>query len=132
MMLEEIGEYLEAQSVGTVGTDIYYSFMPDTPDVVLSLYEAPSNDSIHTFGSGTDAVADTLDLQIRARCAKNNYPSGRNKVGLAIRALDKIANATLSGAYYYRVQVSSGPFLIDKDTQDRQILAVNLDVYRQP
>lgn len=132
MMLEEVGGYLEDQLVGTVGTDIYYSFMPDTPDVSISLYEAPSDDSVHTFGQGTDAFADSLSLQIRARCSANDYPSGRNKIELAIRALDKLANVTLDGAYYYRIQKSSGPFVIDKDSQDRQILAANFDVYRQP
>ena len=39
MLLAELTDYLSTNGVGTAGTDLFYGFMPDTPNAAVALYE---------------------------------------------------------------------------------------------
>jgi hypothetical protein len=38
-ILEAVGNYLVAQGQGTLGTDLFLSRMPETPDACVCIYE---------------------------------------------------------------------------------------------
>lgn len=130
VMLEDIATHLQTQGVGTIGTNIFLSFMPDSPDVVVSLYEGPTaGEDDEGFGVGSTIVEKSV-LHVRVRCSPNDYPSGRDKAQAVKNALNLLVDTTVSATLYHRVLKYSGPYLLDKDSQDRQILATNYDVLR--
>ena len=126
-VLDALADYLEAEGLGTVASNIFVSFYPDHPDVVVALYETPGLMNDWTFRSATP-VADSLEIQVRVRSEESDYPSARDLMHKVIRALERVVETNLGGHHFYAILKFNGPFLIFKDDHDRQTLASNFDV----
>jgi len=105
VLLDELGAYLQAQGLGTLGSDLFLGSIPiDSPnvtnqDAITALYETP--------GFPGQYVHSTLGLdweqpvvQIICRAAPYDYSAARLQAEQVMVALSKIRNQTLSGTFY--------------------------------
>jgi hypothetical protein len=65
-IIEDIGDYLQANGFGTVATDIWLNRLPDSPDDLITIYQIGGN-------TQTLRIEDVYPaFQFRVRCAKQS------------------------------------------------------------
>lgn len=129
-LLDELGAHLAANGIGTVGTDIFLSFTPDGPDVVVALYE-DTGSTTETFGGSGAPVFEEHSLQVRVRAGQRDQPTARTKAKDVADVLMGITNETVQGHRYLRASKDNGPFLLMSDGEDRPTMAMNFTVLRE-
>jgi hypothetical protein len=120
-----LADYLQTQSLGTKGTNLFVGMMPDTNSVctVLMAYDG---EIVETMTSGIALYKP--QLQVRVRGAKEDYTTPYNRL-LAIQdALSTISNQTLGGVKYLRVRPTSNVNSLGQDTNLRFDFTVNFEV----
>jgi hypothetical protein len=132
MLLDEIGTYLQAQGVGTVGTDLFQGLMPDDVDAVVSIYETPGASPIYVHDDVTGIKLEQPRLAVWARGVREDYAAPRQKAEDVVTALAAVRNQTLSGTRYLRVRVTQPPFLLRRDDNDRVVIAANFEAVKVP
>lgn len=130
-LLDSLGARLQADGVGTVGTNIFLSFMPPTPDAVVVIYEGRGNGPEHTFGVGVVAVERPL-IRLIARAARNDYPAARTLMDLARNSLGDIRNETISGVKFMCVTPTSDPYPLRLDDKERAQMGLDLITWLTP
>lgn len=124
-VLDDVGAYLQTQGVGTLGTDLFLSALPDTPDAACVLYEYGGAPPQHTMG-GTAAKWEEPRIQAVARAA--TYSAARTKIGAIFTALHAVNNTTLSGTLYLSIEAVQSPFFLERDQSDRVKMVCNFHV----
>jgi hypothetical protein len=101
MMLQDIAEYLEDQTIGTVGTSIFVGYMPDAPAVCIALYEYAGMEPMYTHDGH---IVRRPGLQVVARGAVNgDFSAIRTVLQNVENAIGNITNATIEGTFYRRI-----------------------------
>ncbi len=123
-----MAEYLEDQSIGTVGTDIFVSRLPDKPDVATAL--------IATEGAATQFFSGALKIE-----RPNLQVLHRNKMGANADGYDTVKDIfdTLNGLSNYSV-TSSARYIhvfsisdigeLGTDSKGRPLWSVNFRIER--
>lgn len=125
IIIKDLADRLGSTGHGTVGTDIFTDFMPESPDEVLILYRNPAQPAEEVFGQN-DPAYDFAEIQIRARSSEYDHPTADTNLESAWKELNTIVNETVGTHRFLRVQKTTGPFLIDVDDENRPLLAVNM------
>ncbi|NBO55360.1 MAG: hypothetical protein EBU84_12395 [Actinobacteria bacterium] len=128
-VLEDLGGYLDTQLASlTLGTNLFYSLLPETVDNAVALYEnagAPPN-----FTMGSTNLPQMERPQVQALVRNNSYSSGRTVCENVYRTLTAIANQTINGNRYLRVEALGMPTLLERDVAKRVVFTMNFDVVR--
>ena len=82
-VLEDAADHLEDNGLGTVGTDIFLSVLPQSPDVCTALFEYAGSAPKETMGT----MLARPRLQVVCRAGRDDYPTARDA------ALDALARA---------------------------------------
>ena len=123
--VDEVATYLAAQSVGTVGTDLFKESLPATPDACVMVRETGGASPDPGFGS-TAARFERPALQIIARGAADDVTGPYDKAWLAWVALMAVNPTTsMSGTIYHQINPLQNPSLLEVDDNDRSLYAVN-------
>lgn len=129
MLLDAVGAHLAANAIGAVGTSIFLSQLPDSPDAAVGVFEYPGRPSDKTFG--TTIVCENARFQILVRSARegtaNAYSTARTKAENIRNLLDGAGNLTLSGTVYLYIEALQPPFFLEKDANGRNIIACNFE-----
>lgn len=125
--LQEIGTYLQAQGVGTLGTNLFTGLMPDTPDACVALLEYPGGAGIYTFGSG-GTIIENPRIQVIAR--GTTYPGAQSSIHSVYTALDGLVEQVLSGTLYHLITAVQPPFGFPLDLNNRYVLACNFSIQK--
>lgn len=129
MLLVELGDYLSTNGVGTVGTDLFLGFMPDTPNGCVALYETGGLGPARAMrGSAGQPVAERPRVQVVAR--STSYASARAKARDAYLLLEGLGDVTLNGVQYKWVGAVQEPFMMGRDELGRVSIAANYDVVK--
>jgi len=122
-MLSDIGNYLQAQGVGTSGTDMFLGLMPDQPDNCIALFEyAGSPPDLHWNG-------EYPGLQVRVR--NKSYAAGRAKIGEVVNELHGLHEQVLSGTRYLLIKARGSPEILKRDNNNRVELFVNFEIIKE-
>lgn len=127
-ILDSLGAYLQTQGIGTVATDIFYTRMPETPDVCVALYENTGTGPDHVFGASVKAI-DHQRIRVYCRAARNDYPAARSKAESVRAVLGAIRNTTLSGVSILCVLSTSELYPIKRDNDDRAYVGCDFTVW---
>jgi len=123
LLLGDIGGYLFAQGIGMVGTDIFYGFMPDTPDNCIALFEyAGSPPDLHWDG-------EYPGLQVRVR--NKSYAAGREKIEQAKNTLHGLTEQTLGTTRYLLIKAKQSPESLGRDANNRTEWVVNFTIIKE-
>jgi hypothetical protein len=93
-LISDIAEYMETNSIGTLGTDLFYSYLPDTDNgTVIAVLD--------TGGVKPDIdIKDLKNPTFQVMVRTNDYSTGKTKVD-AIRALLHNVYETAIGSYHF-------------------------------
>ena len=129
MLLDEVGTYLVAQGVGSLGTTsswrIFKGFgYPSTGRAIVLTETAAPNQHGHSA-----ATLDNKAFQVLVRgpniSTAGAYSTMLTK-GEAVRtALEAIGNESLSGRYYPMVVLASGPIPLGQDPNNQPLASWN-------
>lgn len=100
-LIDDIATYLQTAGLGTVGTNIFLSYLPDTVDTGLAV--------IDTGGVMPDSYLPTKSPTIQVFIRGANYEAGKTKLDLVRSTLHQLANTQVGSTYiYYCLAQSEG------------------------
>ena len=130
-ILEAVGDYLQTSGQGTLGTSLFLSMMPETPDTLVAVYENSGDPPQFTMGAAAWAI-DRPTLQVICRATRGDYPTARDKAE-AIRALlGAVTEQTLSGINVMRIQPTGSVVPMGEDENLRPMISVNFECMVRP
>lgn len=121
-ILEAVANYLASNGQGTVGTSIYMSRMPETPDLCVCVYENEGGMPEFTMGS---TMLSNPAIQVMVRATREDYQTARDKAEAIRVLLSQVANQTLSGVEVLRIQPVGSVLPIGLDKNDRPLISTN-------
>lgn len=128
-LLADLGGYLDSNSSSiTLGTNFFYSTIPESPDNCVALIEDGGVTPLFTQGSNNLPVIERPEVQIIVR--HTSYETGRALANELYRILTQVANQTINGTRYLRVQAIATPALFNRDDNRRSLFSCNFEVQR--
>jgi hypothetical protein len=136
MILEALGDYLQNTASafgphatqGTLGTNIFLSKMPDSPDYCITLYEYEGMAPQESFG-GNPFDIEMPRIQVIVRGARDDYPTARDGVNTIRELLADITDVTISSTKVLRVASLGSTIPLGLDDKDRPRIAANFQAY---
>jgi hypothetical protein len=130
-MLEALADRLQSASVAFTAQNLYIGLMPDQPDVCVALYEYAGAPPLEVLVSNT-ATLERPSVQVMVRAGRNDYPTAKALMESVRNTLTDIANETISGERFLRVnQISSINALgVDDNGRPRFTLSLQAVVER--
>lgn len=137
MTLDEVGAYLQAQGIGTLGSTLWTGFMPpavnasDPMMVAVHEYGGRYQTGLsRAFGDG-QITRELTRLQIEVRGLVEDYKGARQKAQDAYLAMSALMSATLSGVSYFTSIMLQPPFPLMQDGAKRWVFVFNCELYKQ-
>lgn len=130
-ILEAVGDYLQAQGEGTLGTNLFLAMMPEDPDVVTCVYETSGYAPLETMGAAAFAV-EKPGIQVIARAARGDYPAARDAVVRARNLLAAVTEQTISGIHILRISAEGSVLPMGEDQNGRPMLSANFTCAVRP
>ncbi len=129
-MLEEVGNFLQGQGIGTQGTDIFLGDVPqDAPEAAVAIFETSGLASQYVHGINGPAW-NMPSFQVFTRAA--TYSAARSKAETIFKALSKITNQALDGILYMSIRPVQSPFSLGRDENHRPQIVCNYQVTKVP
>lgn len=128
MILEALGDYLQTNSVGTLGTNIFLGKMPASPDYCITLYEYEGMAPVESFG-GSPYDVDMPRIQVVVRGARDDYPAARDGAKTIRDLLSDLTDITISSTKVLRVASLGSTIPLGLDDKDRPRIAANFQAY---
>lgn len=128
MILEALGDYLQTNSIGTLGTNIFLGKMPESPDYCVCLYEYEGMAPMQSFG-GNPYDVDMPRIQVVVRGARDDYPTARDGAKSIKDILSDITDVTISSTKVLRVASLGSTIPLGLDDKDRPRIAANFQAY---
>ena len=142
-LLDDIATFLDAQSTaftllsGTSG-NLAKTISLDheaVRDTIAVLYETGGSPNEYTFSTSSNSARVAIEkpsLQMLSR--SSDYQTARNQAQVAYTILDGLAGRTLptaTGTRYLEITAVQSPFSLGRDDNDRSIISVNFNVWKQ-
>lgn len=129
MVLTELTTYLASQSLGVVGTNIFYNITPETPDALISLFEYGGMPSEPDLGTPNMRLEFPL-IQAITRGVKNDVDGPRLVAQNIVTAFTKVINQSLSGVSYKAILAKQAPAFMRRDENFRTYFVCNFQVFK--
>jgi hypothetical protein len=124
-VLDDLATRIATTISGTVGTNIFKSTMPTTPDAVVALYETGGLAPEKRFGTkGIDWERPAVQVVVRG--APGDYETARTTIQTIFEDVSKIEAENLSSTRFYLSDPLQEPFGLTVDDQDRPTVAFNI------
>ena len=130
-ILEAVGDYLQAQTQGTLGVSLFLGMMPESPDACVCVYETSGLAPMLTMGSAAFAV-DQPGLQVITRGARGDYPGARNRAVTIRGLLAAVTETTLSGIHIMRISADGSLLPMGEDQNGRPMVSMNFSCAVRP
>lgn len=98
-LIDNIASYLQTLTIGTIGTTIFKSYMPDSVDDAICILD--------TGGPEPDKYLPTRKPTFQVFIRASDYTAGKTKLDEVRTALHQLANATLGTTYFYYILAQS-------------------------
>ncbi len=128
-VLQELGEYLEDQSIATVGTQLFLSRMPDSPNSCLALYITPGLGALRAFRSSPGSVAERPRIQVLSR--SKTFNAAMSASLLVYSALEGLGNTDMSGVTFLYIEAIQPPFQMPPSEDKRVHVAQNFQIVKK-
>lgn len=130
VMLDDIGAYV-ATNVGslTLGTNLFLSLLPETPDNVVAIIENSGVAPVFTQGSSHLPRIERPEIQVLVR--NDSYATGRALAETIYRLLTQVTNQTIGSVLYHRIEAISSPQLLERDQNYKSVFTTNFYVMKE-
>lgn len=133
-MLDDVGGLLTTAAIveGGTGWTLKQGRMPETPDQVVALFEAPGLPPEPTPGlTPQDIELRYPQVQVRVRAEANDYPAARSKLQEVFSFLHAKVNTIVGAATYLHFLATSDPLPLGEDALQRPELTQNFTMARE-
>lgn len=118
-LISDIATYLQTEGVGTLATDIFYSYMP-----------ADVNTGVCVLDTGgptpnPDVPLKNPTFQVFVRAA--DYDTGKTKLDAVREALHRVQNETIGSYYFYYILASSEGGAIGRNQAGKDEFSINFE-----
>jgi hypothetical protein len=127
-ILDVMGTVLQSAGVGTLGSTIFLSRSPSTPDACVTLYETGAGYPIYTQGSTSGARLTVANIQTVARAGREDYQAARTKISGIVSAFEAVADSTVLSVNLLRIEQVGTPTPLGLDDNDRPRVAMTFTV----
>lgn len=128
-VLEAVGTYIDTQSNDlALGTNLFLSKMPESPDFCVAVFEYEGLPPIETFGSA-GFVIERPSLQVMVRATREDYVTARDKAVTLRNLIAAISNTTLSNIGILRVTSMGSINPLGVDELERPQVIFNVDCF---
>lgn len=129
MILDEILGHLESDGVGASGSNLFWDFLPDTPDRCVSIFEYAGERPQRTKG-GVYRMLPRLQVITRAP----DFEAAMTKALEVYTSLARVDGAVLNGTFYDRIDPLQEPFTdpSGRDGRGRSRVLCNYRLERRP
>lgn len=131
-ILDVIGSALQTAGVGTLGSSIFLSRMPASPDAAITVYETGAGYPVYVQGSTVGAALVVANIQIVARAAREDYQAARTRISAATAALEALNDSSISGIRILRAEQIGTPSPLGLDDNDRPRVSMTYTVTYDP
>ena len=136
-LLDAVATYLEGSSLGlTVGTNLFKSRLPDSPDLAVAIFEWGGMQNEKTFANAPGmAILERPTFQVLVRAPRENvtpnaYSTARALAESIYRKLDGYSG-TLSGTAYKAIFCESNPYYLKTDDNLRPHFGIDFEAIKQ-
>lgn len=98
-LIDDIAQKLVDSGIGTIGTNLFKSYMPDNVDTGVCVLD--------TGGPHPDMELPTKSPTFQVFIRGANYRAGRDKLDAVRTALHQTANTTLGNTFFYYILAQS-------------------------
>jgi hypothetical protein len=112
-LLEDIGAYVDTNTSLTLGSTLYLSMLPETPDDVVAVIEDSGMSPLFTHGAANLPKIERPGVQIIVR--NRSYATGRSLSNDIWRLLSQVANQSIGGTLYHRIEPVASPAVYNRD-----------------
>ena len=123
-ILESVGDFLASNGQGTLGTNLFLSLMPDTPDACVSVYEDEGGEPMVSLG-GSGLQLDQPNIQVIVRGARDDYPGTRDKANAIRLLLGALTDQTISGVRILSMTPLGSVLPMGVDDKHRPMVSAN-------
>ena len=119
VVIDDVASYLATNSVGTVCTDLFKGYLPESPNACVAVLD--------TGGSQPNPDIPTKEPTFQVMIRSTNYTLGRSKLDTIRSLLHRQANVELvSGQtyFYFILAISEGGHL-GRDDNGRDLFSIN-------
>lgn len=131
VLLDDIADMLSSGGVGTVGTDLFKGFLPETDAAVVALYETGGRGPDIAMGAGPIGSTVAMEwprVQVVCRSGEYDYATARSKAHDIFKLLHGLPARLINGTSYQWASAVQSPFLMGRDDSNRVLIACNYDV----
>lgn len=128
-LLDDVGTYLQTNGVGTIGTTLFLSYMPEAPDLCVAVYEFVGLQPMQTMSGAADVKNERPRLQIAARGAPQDYVAARAKVQTCYGLLCNLVDSVLGTTRYISFVPIDSPAPIGRDDSQRPTIVCNFQAF---
>ena len=132
MLLDDMADYASSQGHGTIGTNLFKGALPSTPDACVAILgpygAAPPVRAM--AGSAGQALAERPRVQVIARDTR--YDAAQKKAQDLWFSLDGVQARSINGVAYQSIFSLQQPFYLERDANNREVFAFNVEVIRSP
>lgn len=121
-LLEDIGTYLEAESIGTQGTDLFIGMMPDEPDNCVAIYQYSGLAPVKAM---TIVPGEYVMEQPRVNVMVRNS-SFQNAQAKAQAVFDALGGYSAGNILF--IDALQSPYQLGPDQNNRQLIGCNFEV----
>lgn len=131
-LLDDIADYLSSGGIGTVGTNLFKGFAPDTPNALTVIYETGGQAPVHAMNaSAGQAVVEMPRIQVVCRATAYDYSTARSTAHSVFKLLDGLPARSINSVAYKWGAAIQSPFLMGRDEAGRVLIACNYDVVKE-
>jgi hypothetical protein len=130
-LLTDMGAYLNSVYAANysgkyaLGTNLFLSLMPESPDNCMAVYENSGAPPLYTFGA-TRLVRPEMQIYVR----NTSYEQGRSDCQEVFEIFVDLTETTVNDKVYHRVEPNGSPGLISRDDNGRCLFSMNFAVVR--
>lgn len=130
-VLDALGARLATDGIGTVGTNIFLSQMQDEPDVAVCLFEGQNAPPLYSFGASA-ILGSRPRIRVIARAGRHDYVAARAKIQAVLDSLGVIRSESISGVSFKCVLATTDIYPLNRDAEERPVLAVDFVAWIAP
>jgi len=117
----DIGEYLEDQSIGTVGTDMFINELSSTTGNCIGVYDGPGN-----FEDSVNVSDGSVEIIVR----NSSQATAHTKIDSIITALNYVHKTTIESHSYLYIKCTQTPFPLGRDENNNYKVKTSFRVVR--
>ncbi|MFA6336265.1 MAG: minor capsid protein [Bacteroidales bacterium] len=125
----DIKDILEAESnLGLLfGQNLFVAKQPALPNNTVVIFDTPGSPPMLTLTPGENYFYDAVQIRIRDK----DYLTGYQLAYMIMTSLHGRAQETWNDTLYSVIYCSSGPALLEWDSNNRAVIVINFEVQRR-